>query len=180
MVDPKPNLKPNNIDNLEKKWEQDENTLKKILDPIQSNDSAEAWELRNSFLESVKDMGNEIDRMEKNIYELGYRKDDIGMYRKKEYIKEESDLVSNFYGKRVTENRILKLLALNLSGISSKESIIFREKLFELRTHISYLIESMKDASENNEEANKLYEKFLIEWLNKNPKYKKIIDLNLN
>jgi hypothetical protein len=169
MVDPKPNLKPDTsnkkfFETLDRKWEQDENNLKKILDPIALDDSHDAWELRNSFLESVVDMKKETDGLKKKFYELGYQLNDIGMFKKENESLEESSMVSNFYSKEVLKDRVLKLLALNLSGITSNESLVFREKLFDLGTKISYLTESLKDCYEENEKARALYDKYLIEW----------------
>ena len=199
-MDLKPNFKPNNpdlhsnlsdkqiLEDLDQKWQKEENTLKKLLDPIESDNSTEAWELRNSFLESIEDMKKETDGIEKKLYELGYYKNDIGMFVKdinvleipgKEYI-DESALESNFYDKNVSKDRILKLLALNISEIATKESLIFREKLFELGCHISYLIESLDNIHKNSEEANNLYNKFSTEWLNQNPKAKLLLGVSPN
>lgn len=178
------NKKSESLKELERKWEHDEEILNKILDPIQSDNSVDAWKLRNSFIESVDGMIKDIDGYENKLLQLGYQMDNIGMYSKKYNIKkmndneykkyqEEATVRSNFYDKKVVKDRVLKLLALNVSGISSKESLNFREELFKLGTHITYMTESLENVYQDNKEATELYDKYLKEWARINK-----VDLN--
>lgn len=149
---------------FDREWKQKEETLKKVLDPIALDDSADAWKLRNSFLESVEDMKEEIQGLERKLREHGYRTNDIGMLDKEMPSPEELSMRSDFYNKRVLMDQVLKTLALNLSSITSDESLVFREKLFEMGTHISYLVRSLENVYEENTKARQLFDKFLIEW----------------
>lgn len=171
-MNPKSNLESNTISetsNLSAReqsqmWEEKENTLKKVLDPIAFDDSAEAWKLRNSFLESVVDIKKELQGLERALQQRGYHMNDIGMFDKEMPSLEELDIRSDFYTKNFLMDKVLKTLALNLSSIASDESLIFRQKLFEMGTHISYLIESLESVYEENPKAAQLFDKFLIEW----------------
>lgn len=179
-------------DKMDKEKEEREGTLHRILDSIESDESKDAWDIREAFILSVKNINEEISSLtnsfnevfkpilgDKNILDLKFDeqykllyKDEDSPYRKNPVVKE---IYTKLLHKEIVKSEILKLLAQNVANLYSEKSLNFREKLLELGCHIRYLLESIKDVCEENPEANKLADRFIYlykEYLDSQPGHK--------
>ncbi len=135
-------------------------TISKLLDPVKSDDSAAAWQLRESFIKSLVSIDADIHSLEREVddavYDLdtGEFSDDI--YRSPKIQKLGLDALN----KKILKDEVLAQLALSITGITNEPSLVFREQLFELGVNPVDLVSSFKDVKYLSEHANQLKERY--------------------